>query len=129
MIAAHYGVLATEHEVARRCGTKAIGTHREALVRAARSFGLAAEALDDGSRDDIEAQLRDNSPLIAIVDPGVLYRDLPGFPHSVVVIGSTTETVTYHDPEWRPDLTASWTRFEWAWEACERKGVIICEPK
>jgi len=62
------------------------------------------------------------------VDPSLLHPGVPGFAHSVVIIGLEADAILYHDPEAAADLSVSWEQFQAAWDRFERKGVIAWKP-
>jgi ATP-binding cassette subfamily B protein len=129
MVLGYYGVQASEHEVARDCGTTIIGTDRRGLVVAAIHRGLAARSEDRVTCDDLEDYVKRRAPVIAVVDPDKLYGRLPNFPHSVVLVGIDADTVAYHDPARGPNLAVSRSHFAQAWDALRRKAVIAWKPQ
>jgi hypothetical protein len=76
----------------------------------------------------VETYLSQGRPIIAVLDPSLLYPGVSGFAHGVVIVGLEANTVIYHDPELAADLAVSWEPFQAAWDRRERKGVIIWKP-
>lgn len=94
MVLAFHGVSATQEKLARICKTtKATGTSRENLVRAARIHGVYAHKHSEGSLREISWFLASGIPVV------VNYRE-PGDEegHYAVVVGITPSQVMLHDP-------------------------------
>ena len=64
-------------------------------------------------------------PLIALLDPAILYYGIQGFGHFVVITGLERGMVYYHDPDLRRDLSKDVQEFFRAWVGCFFKGVKI----
>lgn len=128
MVLEFFGTALTESELAQRCGTTLLGTGRVGLAQAATALGFAAQLVNHLTRDDVETYLNQGRPIIAVIDPGLLYPGVLGFAHSVVMVGLEGDTVIYHDPESAANLTVSWGQFQMAWDRHDRKGVILWKP-
>lgn len=128
MVLAFFGTVLTEDELAQRWGTTLFGTGRIELAQAATALGFSAQLVDHLARADVETYLNQGRPIIAVLDPSLLYPGVPGFAHGVVIVGLEGDTAIYHDPESGAHLAVRWERFQAAWERRERKGVIVWKP-
>jgi len=77
MVLELFGTTLTESELEARCGTTLLGTGRTELAQAAKSLGFAAELADHLTREDVETYLSQGRPLIAVLDPSLLYPGVP----------------------------------------------------
>lgn len=77
------------------------------------------------TQDGLEDFLKDGIPLIALLDPAILYDGIRGFGHFVVITGLERGMVYYHDPDLKRDLCRNVDEFFKAWESCFFKGVKI----
>ena len=125
MVLEFFGTALSEDDLAQRCGTTLLGTQRVELARAAPGLGLAALLVDHLARDDVEACLSQRRPVIAWIDPSLLYPGVFGCTHAVVIVGLEPNSVVYHDPENGADVAVDWTHFQTAWDRRQGKGVIL----
>jgi predicted double-glycine peptidase len=86
---------------------------------------LQADVIENLSVQDLRKILESGSPFIVLLDAGVLYHDIAGFGHLVVVIGLERREVVYHDPERGERQRASYSRFWQAWREFDYLGVKI----
>lgn len=125
MVLDFFGTALTEDELAERCGTTLLGTGRVELAQAAIGLGLTAQLADHLARDDVQTQLSQGRPVIAWLDPSLLYPGVFGCTHAVVIVGLESNTVHYHDPKTGADVAVAWPQFHAAWDRRQRKGVIL----
>lgn len=76
-----------ESDLEEVCDTSWLGNISSELVRGVEKLGFEAEEIENVTLDYIVAALRDGVPLIALLDPAVLYGGLEGFGHFVVITG------------------------------------------
>jgi uncharacterized protein YvpB len=104
------------------CSANPVCTSPGALVRVAKEeYGLAVEAHEGWTFEEIRQSLAAGSPIIA----DIVWRladDGPG--HFVVIFGIDTslQTLTYHDPYDGADMTVSWEEFKAAWDGPVDRG-------
>lgn len=128
MVLEFFGTVQTEDELAKRCGTTLLGTGRVELAEAATGLGLAAQLADYLAHDDVEEHLSQGRPVIAWIDPSLLYPGVFGCTHAVVIVGLENDTVRFHDPDAGADVALAWPQFHAAWDRRQRKGVILWKP-
>ncbi|MGR3177688.1 MAG: hypothetical protein ACUZ8E_06490 [Candidatus Anammoxibacter sp.] len=64
-------------------------------------------------------------PIIAIIDPALIYDGLRGFGHFVVITGLENGMIHYDDPDMEANLTIDSQTFFNAWATSSFKGVKI----
>jgi hypothetical protein len=69
--------------------------------------------------------LLNSKPVIALVDPSLLYNRPVGFGHFVVLLSIELGEVQYHDPDVGPNMTSTIDRFELAWQRKNQKAVVV----
>lgn len=111
--------------MAELCETGWLGNTCGELVQGTIKYGLKAEALENITRDYLFSLVKDNSPLIVLLDPAVLYGGIEGFGHFVVVTGHEGNRILYNDPDMDRDLMRDADEFFRAWEPFSFKGVRI----
>ena len=77
------------------CETSWLGNTCEELASGSQELGLSAEAVENLTKDGLDF-LRDGIPLIALLDPAMLYDGIQGFGHFVVITGLERGMVYYH---------------------------------
>lgn len=125
MVLSFYGIEVAEYESAELCETGWLGNTCGELVQGTIKYGLEAEALENITRDYLFSLVKDNSPLIVLLDPAVLYGGIEGFGHFVVVTGHEGNRILYNDPDMDRDLMRDADEFFRAWEPFSFKGVRI----
>lgn len=125
MVAAFYGKNTSELELEDACETSWLGNTCGEIAAGVKKLGLEAEEVDHVTIKYLSAQLEKKYPLIALIDPAVLYGGLEGFGHFVVVTGVEDDKIYYHDPDFDKDLTRSISDFMKAWKKFYFKGVRI----
>lgn len=114
-----------ESDLEEVCDTSWLGNISSELVRGVEKLGFEAEEIENVTLDYIVAALRDGVPLIALLDPAVLYGGLEGFGHFVVITGLEGDKIVYNDPDMDKDLQRDTTEFFKAWEKFSFQGVRI----
>ncbi len=125
MVFAFYGKEVSEYELEEACETSWVGNTCGELVQGVSKFGFEAEGIDHVSLEYLQSLLKQNSPLIALLDPAVLYGGLEGFGHYVVIKGLEDDKIYYHDPDLDKDLARDVSDFMKAWNKFSFKGVRI----
>lgn len=92
MVLAHYGINASEDELARLANaSREDGCDPEDLVRAAKSFNLNAIYTQNNTIETLEEEVKKNTPVIV-----GWFSDEP---HYSVIVGFNNGHVVYADPE------------------------------
>ena len=125
MVLAFHGKEISEIELEDACETSWLGNTCGEIVSGIKKLGFEAEEVDNVTIKYLSAQLKKNSPLVALIDPAVLYGGLEGFGHFVVITGIEDDKIYYHDPDLDRDLTKDITDFMKAWKKFSFKGVRI----
>lgn len=123
MVFAFHGKWVSELELEEACETSWLGNTCGELVRGAEKFGFDAEEVDHVTLEYLSSRLEKKSPLIALIDPAVLYGGLEGFGHFVVITGLENDKIYYNDPDLDKNLARNITDFMRAWEKFSFKGV------
>lgn len=126
MVLASLGASHDESQVAACCGTDLGGSTCDELADGAQALGFEAGVTENLSFRELRAALEGGLPIIALLDAGVLYHDIAGFAHLVVVIGLEQRQVVFHGPERGAYQRASYSEFWRAWGECDYLGVKIC---
>ena len=103
----------------------AVGNTCSELIQGIKKYGFEAEEVEHITIDYLLSVLTDNSPVIALLDPAVLYGGIEGFGHFVVIIGLEGNKIWYHDPDLKDDLMRDVSDFMKAWGKFTCKGVRI----
>jgi len=125
MVMAFFGIEASEAELADATGTDRYGTTCSCIRGAAQQYGLGARLVQDVTYDEAARDMADGSPIVALLDPSVLYRAWLGFGHFVVVTGVENQTVTYNNPALGIALQVPAAHFWAAWERSGCEGVVL----
>lgn len=130
MVLAYYGIEQDKVTLAMECRTDVFGTYPSALAYAAKKFKMIATSKREASWQEIEVSIASNSPVICIVDSGILNQtDKKGNLHMVVVIGVEHKAVVFHDPQDGPARVIPIARFQEAWQANRQEVIQIWRKK
>lgn len=122
---AFFGEDVEEFDLEEACETSWLGNTCGELVQCIKKYGFEAEEVENITIDYIKTNLRKNHPIIAQLDPAILYGGLEGFGHFVVITGIQDDKVYYNDPDMDAEMTQSITDFLKAWNKFSFKGVRI----
>lgn len=125
MAMAFFGEDVEEFDLEEACETSWLGNTCGELVQCIKKYGFEAEEVENITIDYIKTNLRKNHPIIAQLDPAILYGGLEGFGHFVVITGIQDDKVYYNDPDMDAEMTQSITDFLKAWNKFSFKGVRI----
>ena len=125
MVFQFYDKEVSEYELEEACETGWLGNICSELVRGVEKFGLEAEEVENVSSEFLQNELKENHPLIALLDPAILYGGIEGFGHFVVITGLENDKIHYNDPDLDKDLTIDATDFMKACKKFSFKGVRI----
>ena len=128
MVLSFLGVDVAEDHLAKLAGAEWDGTTCDRLACAAERLGFDAELFENLPFWCLQEILSSGTPFIALLDAGVLYYDVAGFGHLVVVLGFDQQEVVYHDPEHGAFQRAGYQRFWQAWGELDYLGVRIWKP-
>ena len=82
-----------------------------------------SEVVENFTLQSLKETLNRGIPIIALLDPAVLYGGLQGFGHFVIIIGLEQNAIYYHDPDMGVELAKDIQLFFTAWEKFSFKGV------
>lgn len=125
MVLAVHGKVVSESELEEACETSWLGNTCGEIVAGIKKLGFNAEEVDHITIKYLSSQLEKKYPMIALIDPAVLYGGLEGFGHFVVITGIENDKIYYHDPDLDKGLTRNMSDFMKAWENFSFKGVRI----
>lgn len=125
MVLAFHGKDISEFELEESCETGWLGNTCGELVKGVEKFGFKAEEVDNVTLKYLSSQLEKKYPLIALIDPAILYGGIEGFGHFVVITGIEDDKIYYHDPDLDRDMVRGVSDFIKAWEKFSFKGVRI----
>ncbi|MEW6420087.1 MAG: cysteine peptidase family C39 domain-containing protein [Nitrospirota bacterium] len=125
MVMAYNGIKKSETELEETCETSWLGNTCEELATGAQKAGFEAEVIENATMESLEDSLRSGIPIIALLDPAVLYGGVQGFGHFVVIFGLKEGMVYYHDPDLDKDLVKDAKAFFDAWSKYSFKGIKI----
>ncbi len=125
MVFKFYGKEVSEFELEEACETGWLGNTCSELVACIEGFGFMSEEVEKINVQFIKKAIEKNRPLIALIDPAVLYGGLEGFGHFVVITGIVNDKIYYNDPDIDKDLARDIKDFFKAWEKFSFKGVKI----
>jgi ABC-type bacteriocin/lantibiotic exporter with double-glycine peptidase domain len=125
MVLASYGKDVSESKLEETCETGWLGNTCGELVKGVEKFGFKAEEVDNVTLKYLSSQLEKRYPLIALIDPAILYGGIEGFGHFVVITGIEGDNIYYHDPDLGKDLARDVSDFMKAWEKFSFKGVRV----
>ena len=125
MISAYNGIEVAEPELEKVCKTSWLGNTCEELAFGSQEIGFQTEVIENLTLESLEDLLEHGRPIIALVDPALIYSGLQGFGHFVVVTGLDDGIIHYHDPDMEANLAIDSQIFFNAWAASSFKGVKI----
>ena len=125
MVLAFHGKEISEFELEDICETSWLGNTCGEIVSGIKKLGFDAEEIDLATTKYLLSQLDKKHPLIALIDPAVLYGGVEGFGHFVVITGIENDKIYYHDPDLDKDLTKTISDFMKAWKKFSFKGVRV----
>lgn len=125
MVMAYHGVEQPETELEEVCETSWLGNTCEELASGAQKLGFEVEVIENITLESLEDSVRSGTPVIALLDPALLYGGIQGFGHFVVIIGLEKGMVYFHDPDLEKDLSKDTRIFCNAWASYSFKGVKI----
>ena len=125
MAISFFGEDVEEFELEEACETSWLGNTCGELVQCVKKYGFEAEEVENITIDYIKTNLRKNHPIIAQLDPAILYGGLEGFGHFVIITGIEDDKICYNDPDMDEEMTQSITDFFKAWDKFSFKGVRI----
>lgn len=125
MVAAYNGIEISETELEDICETSWLGNTCEELASGAQKLGFAAEVIENVDQRWVKDLLEKGIPIIALLDPAILYEGIHGFGHFVVITGLEEDMVYYHDPDLENDLAKDIQVFFAAWAKYSFKGATI----
>ena len=106
-----FGEDVEEFELEEACETSWLGNTCGELVQCVKKYGFEAEAVENITTDYIKTNLKKNHPIIAQLDPAILYGGLEGFGHFVIITGIEDDKICYNDPDMDEEMTQSITDF------------------
>jgi hypothetical protein len=101
------------------------GIFTGALASSVRDRGwqaLVVPAAESTARAVIAAEIDRGRPLIALIEVE------PRIYHYVVIVGSTSQQVVFHDPARTPFRVVSWPEFDRAWAGAARWLMLVLPP-
>jgi len=125
MVMAFYGKDIKEFELEEACERGWLGNTCGELVQCVQKYGFEAEEIENITTDYVKTILRKNHPIIALLDPAILYGGIEGFGHFVVITGLEDDKICYNDPDMDKEITKNITDFFKAWNKFSFKGVRI----
>ncbi len=126
MVSAFYGREISEFELEESCETGWLGNTCGELVQCIKNFGFDSEEIENATIDYLSGLFEEEGiPLIALIDPAVLYGGIMGFGHFIVITGHEGDKIYYHDPDMEKNLSKDADEFFNAWEKFSFKGVKI----
>jgi len=125
MVMAFYSKDIKEFELEETCETGWLGNTCGELVQCVQKYGFEAEEIENITTDYVKTILRKNHPIIALLDPAILYGGIEGFGHFVVITGLEDDKICYNDPDMDKEITKNITDFFKAWNKFSFKGVRI----
>lgn len=125
MVVAYNGTVISESELEEVCETSWLGNTCEELASGANKLGYEAVVMENMTLDDLEDSLKADIPIVALLDPAVLYDGVQGFGHFVVINGLTENAVCYHDPDLEKDLSKNTQVFLRAWARYSFRGLKL----
>jgi len=125
MILEFNGIRISEKELEDIFETSWLGNTCEELASRVEKLGFLSEVAENFSLESLKEALNNGIPVIALLDPAVLYGGLQGFGHFVIIIGLEENVIYYHDPDMGIELAKDVQLFFSAWEKFSMKGVTI----
>jgi Papain-like cysteine protease AvrRpt2 len=90
-----------------------------------RRWADVSEVVENFTLESLKDTLEKGVPVVALLDPAVLYGGLQGFGHFVIIIGLEQNAIYYHDPDMGVELAKDIQLFFTAWGKFSFKGVTI----
>ena len=115
----------SEYELEVVCETSWLGNTCEEISKAAKEFDFNSEVFENITQKTLQEFLNKKLPVIALIDPSVIYGGIQGFGHYVVIIGVENGQIIYHDPGLKKEATATVKQFFEAWSKYFNKGLRI----
>jgi len=125
MVIASEGKNLSEVEIEEICETDWLGNTCDHIAEGARRLGFESEVLENLTKEHLKEQLQNDHPIIALIDPSVLYGGITGFGHFVLITGLEKEKIYYHDPDDQQVLSREVDVFFSAWEKFHFEGVKV----
>ena len=125
MVLDYNGIRLSEKELEDIFETSWLGNTCEELASGVEKLGFLSEVVENFTLESLKETLNKGMPIIALLDPAVLYGGLQGFGHFVIIIGFEQNVIYYHDPDMGLELTKDVQSFFTAWVKFSFKGVTI----
>ena len=125
MVTEYIGMKLSEMELEEGCETSWLGNTCEELAAGVQKMGFSAEIIENFTKEHLQEIIQSGTPIVALLDPAVLYGGVQGFGHFVVITSVEADTIYYHDPDMGPGLAKNRDLFFNAWEKFSYKGVRI----
>lgn len=126
MIVEYFGKEFREDELLKYCAMTELGTNCVSINFAAKRLGLNSEIRVSFTEQEVISTLNEGNPVIALIDPNLIYkRKNLDFKHFVVIIGYTPESFIIHDPEVGKNKLIKKEIFLKSWEVISNVGVVI----
>ena len=125
MILEYNGIRLSEKGLEDIFETSWLGNTCEELASGVEKLGFLSEVVENFTMETLKETLNRGIPIIALLDPAVLYGGLQGFGHFVIIIGLEQNVIYYHDPDMGIELVKDVQLFFTAWEKFSLKGVTI----
>ena len=125
MVLEYNGIRLSERELEDICDTSWLGNTCEELASGVEKLGFVSEVVENFTLESLKDTLEKGVPVVALLDPAVLYGGLQGFGHFVIIIGLEQNAIYYHDPDMGVELAKDIQLFFTAWEKFSFKGVTI----
>ncbi|MEW6374741.1 MAG: C39 family peptidase [Thermodesulfobacteriota bacterium] len=125
MVLEYNGIRLSEKELEDIFETSWLGNTCEELASEVEKLGLLSEVVENFTMETLKETLNRGIPVIALLDPAVLYGGLQGFGHFVIIIGLEQNVIYYHDPDMGIELVKDVQLFFTVWEKFLMKGVTI----
>ena len=125
MVLEYNGIRLSGKELEDIFETSWLGNTCEELASGVGKLGFFSEVVENFTLESLKETLNRGIPIIALLDPAVLYGGLQGFGHFVIIIGLEQNVIYYHDPDMGIELPKDVQLFFTAWEKFSLKGVTI----
>lgn len=125
MVLEYNGIRLSEKELEDIFETSWLGNTCEELASGVEKLGFLSEVVENFTLESLKETLNRGIPVIALLDPAVLYGGLQGFGHFVIIIGLEQNVIYYHDLDMAIELAKDGQLFFTTWEKFSLKGVTI----
>ncbi|MDI6762129.1 MAG: C39 family peptidase [Thermodesulfobacteriota bacterium] len=125
MVLEYNGVRISEIELEDIFETSWLGNTCEELASGVEKLGLLSEVVENFTLESLKEIIERGIPIIALLDPAVLYGGVQGFGHFVTITGLEQNVIYYHDPDMGIELAKDVQLFFIAWKKFSLKGVTI----